>query len=290
MTTTGGPSPATDFTTSEGLRTLLHRLHDAGPRAWRTDAEATELMRYAAEKYAPLARKHGLDAWEAAGAAFDAMRTPAVRKAHDPWAVVTRAVQVTCIAEERANGLLCSPHQARRVQFSVFHDAERFSDRDNPLSDFHPAFHHHDPANAEPEPAESPEQVPESTAASSAVEDTIALFTLLGWPPHTARGAIEYVCERLARAGSRHSAFEALRRDKPARALLDLPASSWHGLLRVVLGSPEPAHAGTSLGRGVLLRLLIGEPLRALLRDDDLVLTITVAAPHPSSQVGGQRE
>lgn len=286
MTTTNGPSRTTDFTTGEGLRALLLRLHRGGPRAWRTDAEAAALMHYAAEKYAPLARKHGLDAWEAASAAFEAMRTSATRKADNPWAVVTRAVQVTCIAEERGNGLLCSPHQARRVQFSVFHDAERFSDRENPLADFHPAFHHHDHTNTDPDSAEEAGPMPESTAASSAVEDTIALFTMLGWPPHTARGAIEYVCERLARAGSRHAAFEALRRDKSARALLDLPAPSWHGLLRTVLGNPEPTYTGTSLGRGVLLRLLIGEPLRVLLRDDDLVLTITVAAP--SSPSGGE--
>ena len=284
MTTTNVPS-RTDFTTGEGLRALLHRLHQGGPRAWRADAEAAALMHYAAEKYAPLTRKHGLDAWEAASAAFEAMRTPATRRADDPWAVVTRAVQVTCIAEERGNGLLCSPHQARRVQFSVFHDAERFSDRENPLADFHPAFHHHDPTGTDL--ASGPEPTTESsTAASSAAEDTIALFTMLGWPPHTARGAIEYVCERLARAGSRHTAFEALRRDKSARALLDLPAPSWHGLLRTVLGNPEPTYTGTSLGRGVLVRLLIGEPLRVLLRDDDLVLTITVAAP--SSPSGGE--
>lgn len=286
MTTPDGPSETTDFTAGEGLRALLLRLHRGGPRAWRTDTEAAALMRYAAEKYAPLARKHGLDAWEAASAAFEAMRTPAVRKADDPWAVVTRAVQVTCIAEERGNGLLCSPHQARRVQFSVFHDAERFCDRENPLTDFHTAFHHHDHTNTDPDSAREDKPMPESTAASSAVEDTIALFTMLGWPPHTARGAIEYVCERLARAGSRHTAFEALRRDKSARALLDLPTPSWHGLLRTVLGNPEPIYTGTSLGRGVLLRLLIGEPLRVLLRDDDLVLTITVA--EPSSPSGGE--
>jgi len=268
------------FTTSEGLRALLCRLHEAGPRAWRTDPDVAALMQHSAQKYAPLTRKHGLDPWEAASAAFDAMRTPSVRNAEDPWAVITRAVQVTCIAEERANGLLCSPHQARRAQFSVFHDAERFSDRDNPLVDFHPAFHHHDQAHRHEGPLDDVE-TPVHT--SSAVEDTIALFTLLGWPPHTARGTIEYVCERLARAGSRATAFEALRRDKQSRALLDLPASSWHGLLRIVLGNPEAAYTGTSLGRGVLLRLLIGEPLRMLLRDHDLVLTITVAAPKPAT-------
>lgn len=64
----------------------------------------------------------GLDQWEAASAAFDAMRTPAVRNAEDPWAVITRAVQVTLIAEESGNGLLCSTHQARRPQYSGFHD------------------------------------------------------------------------------------------------------------------------------------------------------------------------
>lgn len=54
---------------------------------------------------------------------------------------MTRAVQVTLIAEERANGLLCSTHQARRPQVSAHHDAERFSDRDVALIDYHPAFH-----------------------------------------------------------------------------------------------------------------------------------------------------
>lgn len=72
-----------DFTRSEGLRTLLTRLHDAGPGAWEHDATAAELMAYAAEKYAPLAHKHDLDPWEAATAAFDVMRTQAARTAND---------------------------------------------------------------------------------------------------------------------------------------------------------------------------------------------------------------
>lgn len=104
------------FENSERLRELLTRLNDDGPDAWRTDAEAAALMQHAAQKYAALARKHGLDPWEAATAAFEAMRTAAVRRADDPWAVITRAVQITCIAENRANGLLCSVHQARRPQ------------------------------------------------------------------------------------------------------------------------------------------------------------------------------
>ncbi|MFT3799056.1 hypothetical protein [Microbacterium sp.] len=264
------------FEDSEALRALLNRLHDAGRGAWRDDPEAAALMHHAADKYAALARKHGLDPWEAASAAFEAMRGAATRRAEDPWAVVTRAVQVTCIGEERGNGLLCSVHQARRPRYSVFHDAERFSDRENPLPEYHPALHVNPFTEQDDEAASASEPV---TTVASAVEDTIALFSLLGWEPETARAAVEYVAARLAEAPSRASAFEGLRRDRQARALLDLPGSSWTALLRIVLGTPNPALAHTNAGRGVLLRLLIGEPLRALLMDDDLVLAAGLAAP-----------
>ncbi|WP_447947407.1 hypothetical protein [Microbacterium lacticum] len=267
------------FEDSEALRALLNRLHEAGKGAWRHDPEAALLMRHAADKYAALAKKHGLDPWEAASAAFEAMRGAATRRADDPWAVVTRAVQVTCIGEERGNGLLCSVHQARRPRYSVFHDAERFSDRENPLPDYHPAFHI-DPFADTDDEEESGEVVPERAVnVTAAVEDTIALLSWVGWEPVTARAAVEYITGRLAESLSRASAFETLRRDRQARALLDLPGSSWTTLLRIVLGHADPALAGTNTGRGLLLRLLNGEPLRALLRDDDLVLTAGLAAP-----------
>lgn len=268
------------FEESEGLRVLLTRLHAQGQGAWRDDPEAAALMRHAADRYAALARKHGLDPWEAAAAAFDAMRTPSVRRAEDPWAMVTRAVQVTCIFEERANGLLCSVHQARRPQYSAFHDAERFSDRENPLTDYHAAFHVHDTTEAA-EPASGG-----TAGVTGAVEDTIALFTLLGWPATVARAGVEYVGARLAEASSRTSAFEALRRDYHARALLDLPGSSWLAMLRVVLGNPDPDLTHTAAGRGVLLRLLVGEPLRALLSDDDLLAEVVLSAPEEPVEGG----
>src|SRR5690625_4192427 len=170
---------AEDFTTSAGLRALLDRLHAAGPDAWTGDPVAQDLMRYAADKYAALARKHHLDPWEAASAAFDVMRTPSARRAMDPWAVVTRAVQITCIAEDRAQGLLCSVHQARRPHVSVFHDAERFSDRENPLTDYHPAFQipAHDPDLDHAGIGEVPVA---STSATAAVEKAIQLFVQIG--------------------------------------------------------------------------------------------------------------
>lgn len=281
-THTGSPQRGPEnYTTSAGLRALLARLHAAGPGAWARDPVAGELMQYAAQKYAALARKHSLDPWEAASAAFDVMRTRSAREAIDPWGVVTHAVRITCIAEERAAGLLCSVHQARRPTFSRFHDAERISDRENPLTDYRPEFQVTDPYPTDPVTLHygGEATIRAYTSATSAVEDAIALFAMLGWPPDTARAAVEHVSSELARIGSRKSAFEALRRDKYSRALLDLSAWSWLSVIKTLLGHPNPAYAATSQGKGLLLRLVIGENLSMLLLDDDLVLTISVAAP-----------
>ncbi|HWV50626.1 MAG TPA: hypothetical protein VN035_14325 [Microbacterium sp.] len=266
-----------DFTTSEGLRALLHRLHEAGPRAWEHDPVAAELMEHVAARYLPLAHKHGLDPWEAATAAFDVMCTRGAREADDPWAYVTHGVRVTCVFEERAQGLMCSVHQARRRHVSEFHDPERFSDRETPLSDYHPAFQVPDPQSVLDDEADV--VTPERDSARQAVEDAIALVVSLGWPADAARAAVEHVCTALLRIGTRQGAFETLRRDKHALALLDLPQSSWTALLRGLLGNPHPAYATTSAGRGVLLRLLVGETVEMLLRDDDLVLALSLAAP-----------
>ena len=259
------------FRDSEGLRQLLVRLQADDGRLWKTDPEATELMQFAAKRYAGLARKHGLDPWEAVSAAYDAMRAPSTLRANDPWAMVTRAVQVTCIAEERAQGLLCSVHQARRTKVSRYHDAERFSDREHALTDYHPALR--------ARPGEMQIDEDPLVQVSTAVEDAILLFTMLDWPRDVARTCVEYICSRLADAPSRPSAHESLRRDYAARALLDIPQASWTAMLRTLLGSANPDLAHTAAGRGVLLRLLLGEPLRHLFRDSDLVADIIATAP-----------
>ena len=272
---------AEDFTTSEGLRALLHRLAEGGEDAWVHDPVARDLMEFAADKYRALARKHKLDAWEAVAAAFDAMQYRSTREANDPWAIITHAVRITCVYEERAQGLLCSVHQARRAHVSAFHDPERFSERDTALADYHPAFHTTDlrPSDLEPELRDSLGSAQACMSAGSAAEDAIAMLCLLDWPADTARASVEHVCGALMKAGTRQSAYEALRRDRHARALLDLPRRSWAALLKALLGNPHPAYVATSSGRGILLRLLLGETLDLLLRDDDLILALALAAP-----------
>ncbi|MBU3994418.1 MAG: hypothetical protein KKF42_01365 [Actinobacteria bacterium] len=51
-----------------------------------------------------------------------------------------------------------------------------------------------------------------------------------------------------------------------------------------MLGNPDPDQAHTSAGRGVLLRLLIDEPLRVLLTDDALLSEVALAAPGRSGR------
>jgi hypothetical protein len=264
----------TDIHTAEGLRSLLERLDAAGANAWANDPEAEQLMAFTIERYRSLARKHRCEPEDSAAAAFEAMRTPAVRHAQDPWAVVTRAVQVTLIAEERANGLLCSPAQARRTHISCHHDARRFSDSDADLLEFHPALRATDTIPDEPT---STDGLP--TAAFEALDLAIALFAALGWPLNTATCALDYIAARLVECGSRATTHAMLRRDHSARALLDLDRPAWATLLRLTLGAQSPALRCTSAGHGVLLQLLIGDSITDLLADDELVLEISQNAP-----------
>jgi hypothetical protein len=266
---------STSFETAEGLRRLLVRLRVSGPRAWETDDEARELMLFAARKYEALSRKHHCDASAGAAAAFEAMRTYAVRTADDPWAVVTRAVKVRLIAEERADALMCSVDQARRPEFSSRRDVRRFSDSEAELENFLPAL--------AVETVDDDDAPP--TGALEAIERAIDLFTALGWPRDTATCALDYIAARLVETGCRPVTHTALRRDQSARALLDIDQGAWVTLLRVVLGNPNPDEAHTSEGHGLLLRLLIGHPVAELLDDDRLVFEISRTAPRARRKV-----
>ncbi|MFV0307079.1 MAG: hypothetical protein ACK5OX_04980 [Desertimonas sp.] len=261
-----GESSGPAFADSEGLRAVLVRLHDSGAGAWQRDREAAELLRFAADRYEGLARKYGMEPADAAVAAFEAMLNASTRTADDPWAVVTVAVRITLIAEHRAHGLLCSTDRARRPQYSAFHDAERFSDRD--LAEHHPALH---TAHGADEVSDS-----DATGGGEVVEHTALLLALLGWPADVARTLVEHVCARLADIGDRRSAYETLRRDKALRANLDLSHGSWIGVLRIVLGHPTGTGA---LRQGVLARLLVGDTIADLLDDDDVVLTAVATNP-----------
>ncbi len=294
--TTARPTTRTTaFETAEGLRQTLERLQTldaAGEPAWHNDPEAEQLMVYAIHKYRSLARTHHCEADDAAYAAFDAMRTRAVRTADDPWAVVTRAVQVSLIAEERATALLCSNSQARRQAMRGHHDARRFCEYENDVLEYHPALRAPSPDHERDDPSSltatdaidstSARHRDRSTTPFEATDMVIALFTCLGWPVGTITCAVDYIASRLAESRTRAAAHALLRRDDAGRAALDLDRRAWSTVLRLVLGSPDPTHQHTRAGHGLLTLFLCGYTAAELLTDDALVLEISQTAPAPA--------
>lgn len=293
------------FIDSEGLRSLLYRLYGAGPDAWRDDPEVAELMAYTMEKYGALARRHGFEPADAAAAAYEVLRTRPVRKAEDPWAVVTHAVQITMIAEDRAAGMLCSEARVRRADMAEFHDAQRLSDRESSLADYHPAFQaapaqdiavlvldaeqekkqkeakarregNHDVKSDMAE--EVPGQAEEPPNAFIALDRIVEVLVGFGWPEPTARGALEYIGSRLTMSGSRQAAYERLRRERQPWLQFDLDLEVWGTLLRAVLGSPDPDRAKTITGKGMWWRFLKGHESEQILADPSLRRALVTSA------------
>lgn len=114
-----------------------------------------------------------------------------------------------------------------------------------------------------------------------AISNAITTFVLLGWPLSRAEDVIEYICLTLGRVGNRTSAIEALRRDTHARAILDVERKPWNAAVWVMLGTPNEAYSATKRGRGLLMRLVLGEPLESVFADDALVRKIVKTAPAP---------
>ncbi len=276
------------FTTPEGLRTVLIRLHERdshGYWGWRQDPEAERLMAYTIRKYSSLARTHRCEPEDSAYAAFEAMRTRAVRCADDPWAVITRAVQVSLIAEERAAGLLCSNAKARRSEAMQHHDARRFGEDETGYMELLAQSRAPSPAStASVAPPTTPGEA-RPTTASEALNLVISMFIALGWPPNSATCALDYISTRLMETGDRHVAHAYLRRDQAGRAALDLDRASWATILRIVLGNPDRATAGTRAGLGILAMLVCDWSVVDLLADDGLVVEIRDAAPHVARRI-----
>ncbi|MFI9487392.1 hypothetical protein ACIG47_13460 [Promicromonospora sp. NPDC052451] len=273
------PAGPRGFASPEGLRQLLFRLRDAGPDAWATDPEAEALLDHCAHRFGALARRYRQSSHDAAVAAFEVLRAAATARAVDPWAAVTRAVQLTIQANERADALLCSTGKARRLMSGGHHDVVRFGEREDGERSW---TDHLDTVTAV---GRRPPDY-SSTRASSvngvapgeipvAVANVVELLVALGWPRSVATNGLDYVCSRLGEAGNPATAFEYLRRDPTPLTLLDIPHRSWTALCRVVLGPDD----GLGHVTGLLRRILSGEPISALLADQRLVNQIVRSAP-----------
>ncbi|WP_344102692.1 hypothetical protein [Myceligenerans crystallogenes] len=262
-----------DFATSDGLRALLEHMAAGGPDAWATSQEAANLLAFCATRYEHLARKHHLTPHDAAVAAFEVLRTPAVRRARNPWAMVTTAVARTLRAEARANDLLCSRDRARRLLARTdLPAAWRIGDPSAPTS----------PTSSEPSPwlesalstsstatVFAPEPDPATAAAvhrvRTATRAAVAVLAAVGWPDDVVRLGLDHIIAALTEAGSMSAARQRLRKDRQILAALDLDQRAWSRLLAVTLGS--------SARTGLLHRLLAGDAPRRIIIEDAHDLT-----------------
>lgn len=275
------------FTTGEGLRILLLRLHMDGPHAWSTDPEATELIEFCMAKYAGMAKKYRQTPHDAAFAAFEALRAPATAEADDPWGVVTRAVQLSLMAEDRANGLLCDQSRARRLLTSDQHDATRFSEYEldgarsietitGEAVSVDPALLDHLDTVDATVVSSRPSQIA-AVEARTALDVAAKVLASFGWDPTDARACLDYITERLTITADTARAFEYLRRDKTALGRFDLELRRWTALCAVVLGHPH--HPALAVRDGLLARLMRGQRTTELLADTRLVRALVAASP-----------
>ena len=185
--------------------------------------------------------------------------------------MIVTAVATTFRAWQFADEALTSIDTARRGGLSGCR-AERFCERDLPIWEHNPAFAVGFPDEVAGESeSDAPASIPEQAHAIA------ALFVGCGWPHAATVVAIEVVLRKLADAGSRPSAYEALRRERRWRAITGLPATSWTALLRLLLGTPGGEL--TNPGKGVLLRLALGETITHLCGDEMLIGAVAQAAP-----------
>ncbi|GAA1873942.1 hypothetical protein [Myceligenerans crystallogenes] len=270
--------PKPPFAYPQGLRRVLVQILKLGADGWSRHPQVPDLLAYCESKYALLARRHGQETTDAVAAAFDVLRLPSTLDADDPWGVVTRAVQRTLQAADRADRLLCSTDHARRLMKSGDRDAERFSELDEdaavPALVERIAARTTDESATQGATARKFGSIRESITDRDARIGLITVRTLMswaGWPPEEARVALEYVCHRLRESGGPGAALDALRRDLTPLRLLDVDHRTWTRLCRTLLGD-----AGTD---GLLRRAVCGARPVDLLADARLTTALALTAP-----------
>lgn len=233
------------FASPDGLRAVLAQLAAPGGPGWGSPV-AVELLRFAQRRYAPLARSWGRPVDDVPAAAFEVMRLGSTLRARDPWAVVTRAVELSLAADAHAERMLISPEHARRPDRRPEILPARAGEHTEALA-----------AHASTPPA--PPHVDRVVATCAVV------LAVAGWPLDLAEDVTWWLADRIADLGSQESALDTLRRDQLMPRRFGLRPGQWLRLLHLLIGTPgEPAP-------GLIVRALVGEPIARLLTDAGLL-------------------
>ena len=278
------------FTTSDGLRRLIHRLNTEGagprPKLGRTmaaearqatlaelaarselDREAAALFAYIIRRYAQLCRKWDREPLDAAVAAFEAMQGDYILGADDPWAIITIAVRASVISEAQSEKLLISPDRARQGDTIDWDSPVRAGEHEEFLFGLAP-----DRDAAEPE----------SPTWAHMHRVITGLFGEFRWDRGVIDLAVTYVLNRLLAAGEPGRAHEHLRRAPSMPAQLDMSTARWRAFLRILFDGRASENA--PVRRGLLHRVALLDPkghldelIEELADDSDLIEAMKTA-------------
>lgn len=262
-----------DFTTGEGLRELLIKLNEHN--AWATSPVAAELMVYATQKYTPIAKAWHREPADAAYEAFVAMRQRTTLRADDPWAVITRAVALGIAAEVHADRNMTSQDKARRPSKRPSEEPMRAGHYEEFFYDVHPHAHslyaRHDGG--------------EDHSADRVIRATCVFLVLTDWPARPVEQAVDYIAHRVTGLSSRDSAVEIVSKERHIAIRLGYGPEEWAALVRLVIGTKTGKRKTGQYG--LFARVLLGDDVADLLRDDDLVETSRRSSCAPDRQNGG---
>jgi hypothetical protein len=270
-TPTSAASQPPDFTTSEGLRELLIELNEHN--AWASSPIAAELMVYVAGKYAPIAKAWHRDPADAAYEAFLAMRQPTTLRADDPWAVITRAVALGIAAEVHADRNMTSQDKARRPSKRPAEEPMRAGHYEEFFYDVHPHAH---PLHTTGED--------EDRSVDRVIRATCVFLVLTDWPARPVEQAVDYIAHRITRLSSGTSALEIVSHELHIAIRLGYTPDEWASLVRLVVGTKTGRRKSGDYG--LFARVLLGDDVADLLRDETLVETSRRMASIPDRQEG----
>lgn len=263
---------APDFTSGEGLRELLTELNEHN--AWATSPVAAELMVYATQKYAPIAKAWHRDPADAAYEAFLAMRTRTTLRADDPWAVITRAVALGIAAEAHADRNMTSQDKARRPSKRPTEEPVRAGHYEEFFYDVHP---------------HAPEIVQhgdgEDHSVDRVIRATSVFLVLTDWPARPVEQAVDYIAHRVTGLSSRSSAVEVVSKELHIAIRLGYTPEAWAALVRLVVGTKTGKRGNGQYG--LFARVLLGDNLDDLLRDAPLVAASRRSAASGADGAGG---
>lgn len=125
----------------------------------------------------------------------------------------------------------------------------------------------------------------EDHSADRVIRATCVFLVLTDWPARPVEQAVDYIAHRVTGLSSRDSAVEIVSKERHIAIRLGYGPDEWAALVRLVIGTKTGKRKTGQYG--LFARVLLGDDVADLLRDDDLVETSRRSACASDGQNGG---